>query len=195
MKEDEFSCPIGGKTGKKKDDLFLSANFQDAIFSCEETKCYRILNSNGDTKSVTGLDDFDLSDIFKGSVVYNDALWIVYNDPDELTSHFLGADEIKDGPTYPEGRVGACNVQINETHALVTGGNPNGTSTMFINFETQEWTLGPEMNHFRADHQCAKLIIDGQIVALGMLNETFLVTFKHFVLFLKSMKAKIHLVL
>ena len=168
QKEGNWECSLG-KSGKKMNDLIISGHFQDSIFSCEETVCYTISTSKGETKEVKGLDDFSLANISKGSVVYNDALWVVHNGDLELTSTFLSVDEVTDGPSYPEGRVGACNVQINETHALVTGGLPNDTTTMFINFETQEWSPGPELNYARSGHQCGRLIIDGQNVALGKL--------------------------
>ena len=59
-----------------------------------------------------------------------------------------------------------CNVWLNSTHFLLTGGNSNEdyfrTETLLINAENGEWIFGPSMKVGRHSHGCAKVLIDGK---------------------------------
>ena len=63
---------------------------------------------------------------------------------------------------------GHCNIQINKTTILVTGGIPTwpnySAKTWFQNFETLKQEDGPKMRKTRQGHACGKLKINGDTV-------------------------------
>ena len=160
-----------------QDKLVLTASIDDILYSCGGGECIyldlwwwwwgydepmweKVYFPEGDLKE----------DIFRGSVVYEKKLWVVNNNDDELTSDFLDVMNwiVVKGPSYPEGRHDGCNIQINETFALVTGGHATSPSTLFINLETEEWTVGPDLSVNRYKHSCETVVTTGgNTLAIG----------------------------
>ena len=69
----------------------------------------------------------------------------------------IGSEE---GENFPVGIVYHCSFKINSTHALVTGGWQDGStsaSTWFVDLTTTTVTPGPKMTSARGGHGCATL--------------------------------------
>merc|ERR1712062_71608 len=71
-----------------------------------------------------------------------------------------GSEEGKDFPVTIREH---CSFKINSTHALVTGGDQDGSysaSTWFVDLTTTTVTPGPEMTSVRRNHGCATLQLE-----------------------------------
>ena len=68
-----------------------------------------------------------------------------------------GSEEGKDFPVTIKYH---CSFKINSTHALVTGGDQDGSwsaSTWFVDLTKTTFTPGPKMTSARVDHACSTL--------------------------------------
>ena len=83
-----------------------------------------------------------------------------------------------DLPDFPMKLWLHCNVLLNKTHLMTTGGTGGSScdnkKTMILNLETKKWTDGPDMVDKRCQHGCAKVKVgdDGQeyVLAYGSEN-------------------------
>ena len=67
------------------------------------------------------------------------------------------------GSELPKPMSNHCNVWLNSTHYLLTGGTSDSktfrSKTMIINVESGQWSYGPSLNLGRSWHGCAKILI------------------------------------
>ena len=164
-----YQCRID--SGRNKHELGLTTFFDGALYSCGGGECISMaLEEDAKWKKVKFPKGALSQSFFRGAVVYNKKIWVLNNNEDELTSDFLDpvAKTVEPGPSYPVGRNGGCNIQINDTTVLVTGGHPTDPATLFLNLETKEWTVGPDLTYNRNMHVCALMVTkQGDTLAIG----------------------------
>ena len=92
----------------------------------------------------------------------------------EWTSEIYTGEEWVDGPQQPIGfSAGACLVNINSTHTLLTGGQHNVSSTWLYDWTAGVWTSSGELNQGRQRHGCA--VVEGQgVLVAGGYDEHYL---------------------
>ena len=164
-----YNCKIA--SGRKKDQLVFTTFIGNSLYTCGGGECYGMeLRFEAKWQKVKFPKNALSPVFFRGAVVYNEKIWVVNNNDDELTSDFLSpeARTVEKGPSYPVGRNDGCNIQINATTVLITGGHETDHSTLFVNLETKEWTVGPNLNYNRHKHCCALVVnTDGKTLAIG----------------------------
>ena len=100
----------------------------------------------------------------RGNVVINNRLLIsggnnaVGRKP---SNELISTTEKIDLPDFPQNLWLHCNVLLNNTHLLTTGGTKgrdcDSKKTFILNLETKIWTDGPEMLENRCNHGCPKV--------------------------------------
>ena len=77
------------------------------------------------------------------------------------SNELIGTTEKIDLPDFPQKLWLHCNVLLNKTHLMATGGTKyrdcDSKKTFILNLETKEWTDGPEMLEKRCLHGCPKV--------------------------------------
>ena len=113
-------------------------------------------------------------------VLPNGDLWVTggYENYNAITAttDIIGKDlNITEGPPLPKPLANHCVTQWNSTHLIVAGGYEPGNFTSpftnetysieikrnaveLFNIETNEWTVGPNMNSARASHSCTTFV-------------------------------------
>lgn len=96
------------------------------------------------------------------ATVVNDKLWLTGGLTSRASTEFV--DPIKkiseDGPYLPYRLHNHCVVTINETFAMIIGGegfDDVKSSTYFHDFDANAWIQGPDLLHNRSAHACAIL--------------------------------------
>ena len=113
-----------------------------------------------------------------GNIVFNDGLLISGGNGYESTSYLYGLSTSISFKTMPMNVRNHCNIQINSTHYLLTGGfEPNDVElkswTWIHDIIEDKWTLGPELSIPRTSHGCGSIEIGGSpyaLVAGGLTN-------------------------
>merc|ERR1712004_101460 len=80
------------------------------------------------------------------------------NGNDFKSTEVITSTGSEEGKEFPVTLAYHCSFKINSTHALVTGGEQDGShsaSTWFVDLTTTRFTPGPEMTSKRIDHSCS----------------------------------------
>ena len=81
-----------------------------------------------------------------------------YNWKDMKSTEIISSTGSKEGKDFPVSISYHCSFTINSTHAMVTGGTPDGSkspSTWFVDLTKTTFTPGPTMSSSRGFHGCA----------------------------------------
>ena len=113
-----------------------------------------------------------------GNIVFNDSLLISGGNGDGGTSYLYGLSTSISFKTMPMNVRHHCNIQINSTHYLLTGGYENDdeeleSRTWIHDIIEDKWTLGPELSIPRTSHGCGSIEIGGSpyaFIAGGLTN-------------------------
>jgi len=66
----------------------------------------------------------------------------------------------------PMGLQGHCNIMLNSSHYMVTGGidytNSRMSGTRIFDLNKKEWSVGPNMQRQRYSHGCVRMIVGGK---------------------------------
>ena len=83
------------------------------------------------------------------------------------TSELASPDTVNKSFNLPIALYRHCNIKINESTILITGGHPRGSKKSFFqNLKTGDWIEGPEMLVSRRSHGCAKFKFEGRPIAI-----------------------------
>ena len=110
-----------------------------------------------------------LSGLGRGSVVLNDKL-LINGGYDQIFETYLNSVSLIDTSSSEPlsnmfiGISHHCNVKLNDTHFMVTGGSYGqgqsaGSETLIFNLINNEWSIGPSMTEKRSEHGCIKMLI------------------------------------
>ena len=73
-------------------------------------------------------------------------------------------ENIMSSPLNSISYYGHCNIQLNESSILMTGGHNGYEKTMFQNFDTNKEVRGPDLKIGRRLHACGKIKINGETI-------------------------------
>jgi len=97
-----------------------------------------------------------------GTIAMNNALFINGGVFDENRSYSksnekIGLNSKSKLPDLPKSRYSHCNIPINDTHIIITGGAEDGsytTKTLIFDINAKTFSEGPRLNQARQDHGC-----------------------------------------
>ena len=127
-------------------------------------QCYMLQSRNW---IKTGVEmDIAAYSVGRGNVVINNKLLISGGDGEysigrKTSNELISTTGKIDLPDLPQKLRSHCNVLLNNTHLLTTGGTKgrdcDSKKTFILNLETKIWTDGPEMLENRCQHSCPKV--------------------------------------
>ena len=171
----ETPLVCGGYIRQKTEDVYDMIEGEVVTDSCY------VLKDRKWTKSSTSLHSKGAS-FGTGSVVADGKLLIsggidhsmgFYNDVHLNQKYWINEDTKSSPQSMPDSVFGHCNVLINDTHYLQTGGLHNEEYvgdvlkyTFFHNIKTGQWSEGKNMRMARYEHGCSQVTIGGKQIII-----------------------------
>ena len=102
-------------------------------------------------------------------------MWITGGYTSKFSTEIVTETEVRNGPTLNYGMYWHCSAHINDTHAILIGGNENGFTPYIFNLNTFELFYGSELPHKRKGCAASKIIHQNGtafVIIVGPTNTT-----------------------